>query len=70
MIFGRKVDMSQSRWHTWFAWLPVRLLDGRIAWLHVVERRFWGQCPSRGYPNYRELGSAMLGFFEYPDSPQ
>lgn len=27
------------RWHRWFAWRPVRLEDGRIAFLETVERR-------------------------------
>jgi hypothetical protein len=26
-------------WSRWFAWHPVRLEDGRMAWLEVVERQ-------------------------------
>jgi len=25
-------------WHLWFAWRPVSLNDGRVAWLSFVER--------------------------------
>lgn len=28
-----------SRWHLVFAWAPVRLVDGRTAWLGFVDRR-------------------------------
>lgn len=30
MIFGR----SRGKWHYWFAWRPVKIDDGRRAWLH------------------------------------
>lgn len=26
-------------WHDWYAWRPVKLNDGRWAWLEVVSRR-------------------------------
>ena len=26
-------------WLPWFAWHPVRLIDGRLAWLRTVHRR-------------------------------
>ena len=39
------------------------LLDGRLAWLEHIERRFWGQCPGKGYPNYRATGSGHAGIF-------
>lgn len=30
-----------GRWHTWFAWRPVRcMLTGALMWLEVVDRRF------------------------------
>lgn len=46
MIWGRtdaaKYDtIARARaehWHSWFAWRPVRLLDGRWAWLQTLER--------------------------------
>jgi hypothetical protein len=28
-------------WHWWFAWRPVRLVDGRWVWLRRVMRRLW-----------------------------
>lgn len=31
--------LKQYSWHTWFAWRPVHLLDGRWAWLQTVRRR-------------------------------
>jgi len=27
-----------SKWHLWFAWHPVRVGDGDVRWLEVVER--------------------------------
>jgi hypothetical protein len=42
MIFGETVGARKQRvcrWHHWFAWYPVKLLDGRVAWLETVERR-------------------------------
>jgi len=28
-----------EEWHKWFAWIPVRLLDGRVAWIQNIERK-------------------------------
>lgn len=28
-----------AEWHNWFAWRPVRLLDGRIVWLETIQRK-------------------------------
>jgi hypothetical protein len=42
MIWGEMVEARILRIttpHRWFAWRPVWLLDGRIAWLQYVERR-------------------------------
>lgn len=40
MIFGRKKEPRRPRlWEDWFAWFPVSLVDGRTAWLEVVEIR-------------------------------
>lgn len=42
MIWGRTDDEARTvakMWRRWFAWRPVRLLDGRLAWLQVVEWR-------------------------------
>ena len=30
---------AKKHWHTWFAWWPVVLVDGRRAWWQYVERR-------------------------------
>src|SRR4051812_9520112 len=45
------------KWHPWFAWFPVRLMDtNQCVWLEVVERQLTG-----GYSGYyyekRELAS-------------
>ncbi len=29
---------AKAQPHKWFAWRPVRLEDGRCAWLEIVER--------------------------------
>lgn len=48
MIFGqtheqlRTKRLLREQWHTWFAWYPVQLMDGRRAWLQYVRRkRHW-----------------------------
>lgn len=28
-----------ERWHSWYAWRPVRLLGGGWAWRERIERR-------------------------------
>lgn len=40
MILGVRGDGGRA-WlpHRWYAWHPVRLRDGRWAWLEVVLRR-------------------------------
>lgn len=40
-------------WNAWFAWHPVRLMDGRLAWLCEVQRR-WNEnlnpwCDASGW---------------------
>ena len=35
--FQQKYE-RHSRWHLWFAWLPVRVPAG-VAWLQHVQRR-------------------------------
>lgn len=42
MIWGRTDEEARyvsKLWRRWFAWRPVRLLDGRMAWLQVVQWR-------------------------------
>ena len=34
----------ENQWHSWFAWYPVRITDGKmsyrvIAWLETIERK-------------------------------
>jgi hypothetical protein len=26
-------------WHWWYAWRPVRSIDGRLLWLRTIKRR-------------------------------
>jgi hypothetical protein len=44
MIVGKVLDANWyaklQEWHTWFAWRPVVLSDGRIAWFHRIQRRW------------------------------
>ncbi len=41
MKFGKSniEKEREKRWHLWFAWYPVRLADGRWAWLETLERK-------------------------------
>ncbi|MBI4158252.1 MAG: hypothetical protein HY505_01350 [Candidatus Yanofskybacteria bacterium] len=36
MTWGKKEDKV---WHLWFAWRPVRVINGKIVWLKYVERK-------------------------------
>jgi len=40
-------------WHSWFAWHPVLLNDGRMAWLETIERKFW-RDPEPNYAGYND----------------
>lgn len=33
--------MSGYSWHRWFAWRPVRTIDGRRTWFRCIYRRLW-----------------------------
>ena len=76
MIFGEtgeaRYAAAQARlkaeagWHKWFAWHPVTLIDGRIAFLETVERQTVIEVPKAtegvwfhyGFdPNYRAIES-------------
>ena len=35
----------QELWAPWFAWHPVRTLDGRFLWLRRVRRRWIPMVP-------------------------
>lgn len=67
MIFGRKYGTSglpqrEREWHRWFAWRPVRLRDGRVAWLSTVLRRRDEWITLRAVPwAYVELGAEPEG---------
>ena len=60
MIYGE----SDAEWrertsapHEWFAWFPVRLIDGRRAWLESVSRvRQRSPPPFPSYWIYNEKG--------------
>jgi hypothetical protein len=36
--------MEHDRWYPWFAWYPVRLLDGTWVWLEKVARCLRHEC--------------------------
>jgi hypothetical protein len=45
-------------WRPWFAWRPVKLEDGRIAWLERVQKQpRWIGDGEHGMPsnNYRAI---------------
>jgi len=31
---------AKRQWHDWFAWRPVTLTNGQVAWLETVSRRW------------------------------
>ncbi len=40
-----RFEWKSRRWHSWFAWRPVRLTTGDMVWWETVDRRFniyWG----------------------------
>jgi len=45
MIWGHRQD--PNLWFRWYAWRPVNLVDGRWAWLEVLERRYIQDTKSR-----------------------
>lgn len=49
--YGRAFPRSDA-WRAWFAWRPVVLGDGSVAWLRLIERRDLGN----GFSAYRERG--------------
>lgn len=30
---------TESEWHKWFAWYPIRTIDDEKVWLEIVYRR-------------------------------
>lgn len=50
------------RWtaHPWFAWRPVRLIEGGWAWLRTVERREHGFWAAGQYYCIQEVQYALL----------
>lgn len=34
----KEIDLLRQ-WHSWFAWFPVLLNNGRYVWLETIERR-------------------------------
>lgn len=47
-----KANAHDGRWHRWFAWRPVGLRSGQLAWLCFVERA-WRETYDNGYWVYR-----------------
>lgn len=46
----------RANWHKWFAWHPVRLLDGSRVWLRPVYRRnVWYLKTSRKTQEYGNI---------------
>ena len=48
MIIGVRNEV-RNEWRPWFAWYPVRLKDGRWAWLHNIELLNARHLASRSY---------------------
>ncbi|MGE5146859.1 MAG: hypothetical protein ACM3N5_08925 [Candidatus Eiseniibacteriota bacterium] len=62
MIFGsalQRTEQADRTAHIWWAWFPVRLLDGRTAWLEAVCR-WWHE----GEPS-RSASGAQIGGWRY-----
>lgn len=36
---------SVGPWHIWFAWRPVKTIDGRWTWLRTIERQRYALKP-------------------------
>ncbi len=39
MIFGKKWYQQEQGWTKWYAWRPIQLEDGRMAWMHLIMRK-------------------------------
>jgi len=62
MIFGKtykeEAEITDRWWkqyiqpHSWFAWYPVRLQDGRRAWLEYVVRKWMPGEYGHDFPIY------------------
>ncbi len=59
MIWGLTDAERTSKWNDWFAWHPVKLDDGRWAWLERLQFK----CNSYGDPSfkYRPKGQPIEG---------
>lgn len=42
-------DPAHQPWHAWFAWYPVRTIQGRWAWCQTVERAGYAHPDVSGY---------------------
>lgn len=42
----RRKDKEQ--WHKWFAWYPIRVIDGSCRWLEIVHRSGYSYTGYRG----------------------
>lgn len=64
-LFKPKWD-RHANWHSWFAWIPVRVTPQKKAWLTFVERRLSQQDRNWG-PNYTAW---CIRRYEYRESQQ
>lgn len=42
-------DEEFSDWRPWYAWHPVKTIDGWWVWFEWVERQFWSSWAGCGY---------------------
>ena len=61
MILTVKPSSYYLSWHKVFAWWPIEIRDGEVAWLETVHRRYtWRGASGQYYgPQYRSH-KAML----------
>lgn len=71
----RWTPKDTSEWHVWFAWLPVSLLNGEVAWLERVEQVEIGRrwfFRARGSDDMHSYEKFMRGehmSLDYPRRP-
>jgi hypothetical protein len=58
MIIGKPDDFKCAK-HLWFAWRPVDLDNGQIAWLQRVNRE-WGDVLYRDMTGRPKMGKGWI----------
>ncbi len=53
-----------AAWHSWFAFLPVTLVDGDTVWLERIERRLEG-----GEQKWDDDGLIRCWEYRKPETP-